>query len=434
MAKILDKQRYKCAMSAMSTVQAIEGAIPILHSGPGCAEKLSNSAGSSGHYSPNIFPCTSVNERDVVFGGEKKLRATITNALKVIDADMFIVLSGCTSEIVGDTIEEVVSEFQGAEKPVLFASTPGFKGNNYRGHEWVVDAIIEQYLEPVPEAEKDPLLVNIWADVPYQDEFWAGNYRALEQLLRDIGLKPNVIFGIHRGVQNIKKIPYAGFNLLVSPWVGLETVQRMQKKFGTPYLHWPTLPIGAFETSKFVRAVADFAQLPPEPVEKYIEERESEYYGYIERFADIFLETRAMSRRFSVVADAQYALGITKFLVNDLGRLPANQYVVDDTPAEYQAPIRGYFADLNYHIRANVAFTVDGWEIHQDIKQTDYHGYPLIIGSYWEKELAQETDAHYLNVSWPVNERLVINGYYVGYGGGLRLLEDIYSVVRTRFN
>ena len=207
MAKILDKQRYKCAMSAMSTVQAIEGAIPILHSGPGCAEKLSNSAGSSGHYSPNIFPCTSVNERDVVFGGEKKLRATITNALKVIDADMFIVLSGCTSEIVGDTIEEVVSEFQGAEKPVLFASTPGFKGNNYRGHEWVVDAIIEQYLEPVPEAEKDPLLVNIWADVPYQDEFWAGNYRALEQLLRDIGLKPNVIFGIHRGVQNIKKIP-----------------------------------------------------------------------------------------------------------------------------------------------------------------------------------------------------------------------------------
>lgn len=71
MTKILDKQRYKCAMSAMSTVQAIEGAIPILHSGPGCAQKLSNSAGNSGHYSPNIFPCTSINERDVVFGGEK---------------------------------------------------------------------------------------------------------------------------------------------------------------------------------------------------------------------------------------------------------------------------------------------------------------------------------------------------------------------------
>ncbi len=32
MAKILDKQRYKCAMSAMQTVQAISRAIPVLHS------------------------------------------------------------------------------------------------------------------------------------------------------------------------------------------------------------------------------------------------------------------------------------------------------------------------------------------------------------------------------------------------------------------
>lgn len=40
MAKILDKQRYKCALGAMQTVQAIERAIPILHSGPGCAQKL----------------------------------------------------------------------------------------------------------------------------------------------------------------------------------------------------------------------------------------------------------------------------------------------------------------------------------------------------------------------------------------------------------
>lgn len=434
MAKILDKQRYKCAMSAMSTVQAIERAIPILHSGPGCAQKLSNSAGSSGFFSPNIFPCTSVNERDVVFGGEKKLRSTIENALKVIDADLYVVLTGCTAEIVGDTVEEVVDEFREAEKPVIFASTPGFKGNNYRGHEWVIDAIVDQLLEPAAENEKEKGLVNIWADVPYQDEFWAGNYRALEELLQAIGLVPNVIFGHKHGLENIRRIPKAEFNLLVSPWVGLENVRHMQAKFGTPYLHWPTLPIGAFETSKFLRAVAEFAHLDPAPVEAYIKEREAYYYYYIERYADIFLETRAMSKKFSVVADAQYALGLTKFLVNDLGRFPARQYVVDDTPKEYQPAVAGYFRELNYDIEAEAVFGVDGWKIHEDIKATDYHGYPLILGSYWEKELAQQTDAHFLNVSWPVNERLVMNGHYAGYDGGLRLLEDIYSVVRTRFN
>ena len=73
MAKLLDKQRYKCALGAMQTVQAISRAIPVLHSGPGCAQKLSDSIGSSGYFSPNIFPCTSINEKDVVFGGVKKL-------------------------------------------------------------------------------------------------------------------------------------------------------------------------------------------------------------------------------------------------------------------------------------------------------------------------------------------------------------------------
>ena len=147
MAKLLDKQRYKCALGAMQTVQAITRAIPVLHSGPGCAQKLSDSIGSSGYFSPNIFPCTSINEKDVVFGGAKKLDTTIANALKVIDADLYVVLTGCIPEIVGDDTAEVVSHFEDSEKPVIYASTAGFKGNNYKGHEQIIDAIIDQYLE-----------------------------------------------------------------------------------------------------------------------------------------------------------------------------------------------------------------------------------------------------------------------------------------------
>lgn len=432
MAKILDKQRYRCAMAAMSSVQAIERAIPILHSGPGCAQKLQNNSGASGYFSPNIFPCTSISEKEVVFGGVKKLETTIENALKVIDADLYVVLIGCIPEVVGDNVDEVVDGFEDAEKPVIFASTPGFKGNNYKGHEWVVNAIVDNYLAPSDKKTKG--LINIWADVPYQDEFWLGNLRELEKLVSELGLTPNTIFGYKRGIKNIDKIPEAEFNLLVSPWVGLESVKKMEQKFGTPFLHYPTLPIGAFETSKFLRAVGEFAGVDKEKVEEIIKEKEEYYYYYIERFADLFLETRVMSKKFTVVADAQYALGITKFLVNDLGLFPAKQFIVDDTPKEFQEPIRGYFKDLNYDIEADVEFTVDGYQIHKEIEETDYHGYPLILGSYWEKEIAEKTEAHFLNVSWPVNERLVMNGYYVGYDGGLRLIEDIYSVVKTRFN
>lgn len=141
-----------------------------------------------------------------------------------------------------------------------------------------------------------------------------------------------------------------------------------------------------------------------------------------------------MSKQFTVVGDAQYTLGITKFLVNDLGLFPAKQFIVDDTPKSHREKIKSYFEDLNYDIKAEVAFETDGYLIHKEIKEHDYHGYPLILGSYWEKEVSEQTSAHFLNVSWPVNERLVMNGYYVGYDGALRLIEDIYSVVKTRFN
>ena len=430
MAKILDQPRYKCALAAMQTVQAIPGAIPILHSGPGCAAKLNDNRGTSGHYSPNIFPCTSVSEKEVVFGGAAKLRETVAAALKVIDADLFVILSGCTQEIIGDDIEEIAGEFEGSLKPVLWAKTPGFKGNNYVGHDWVLKAIFEQYLrEPFIEEgqEKQEGLVNLFVSVPQQDPFWLGNLREVERLLRSIGLIPNTIFGFGRGIENLRLIPQAQFTILVSPWAGAESAKYLERRFAIPLLHYPYLPIGAFETSKFLRTVQEFTGASKERTEAFISQSEAEYYYYIERFADTFLETRAMGKRFTTVSDAHYVLAITKFLVNDLGLFPCTQFITDDTPQKWRDAISSEASNLNYGIKAPVEWNVDGHDIDEKIMNQDFAGTPLIIGSSWEEKLCKRMKAHYVNVSYPMNTRLVINSSLAGYSGGLKLIEDIYS-------
>lgn len=432
MSKILDQPRYKCALGGIQTIHAIARTIPILHSGPGCAAKVSENVGGSGYFSPHIFPCTDLSEKEVVFGGEKKLQSTIENALKVIDADLFVVITGCTPEIVGDDAGEISKKFAEAGKPVIFASTPGFKGNNYRGHEWVIEAIIDQYLKPADKIEKG--LVNIWAGVPQHDPFWLGNLRALEKLVAKLGLKPNTIFGNKRGLENINKITSAEFNLLVSPWVDLENIKRLESKFGTPFLHYPVLPIGAVETGKFLREVGKFAKINKEIIENIIKEEEDDYYYYIERFADVLLETRSMAKRFAVVSDSQYTLALTKFFVNDFGLIPTKQYITDDAPEKYRDNIKNEFSKLNDNIKAEVAFETDGYVIREEINKEDFFGIPFIVGSSWENRLAKELDGHYLNISWPIKERLIVNGTYVGYDGALRLIEDIYSVVLKRFN
>ncbi|MBP5452175.1 MAG: hydrogenase [Treponema sp.] len=431
MAKILDQPRYKCALAAMQTVQAIPGAIPILHSGPGCAAKLNDNNGTSGRYSPNIFPCTSISEKEVVFGGSAKLRSTIENALKVIDADLFVVLSGCTGEIIGDDIEEVAGNFADADKPVIWAKTPGFKGNNYVGHDWILKSIFEQYLADA-EPVKEKGLVNLFVAPPQQDPYWLGNLREIENLISAIGLKPNTIFGFGRSLENLKKIPNAEYTVLVSPWAGVESAKYLERRFGIPLLQYPVLPIGASETTKFLRALAEFTGADKELVERVITEKEAEFYYYIERFADTLLETRILGKRFTVVSDSEYTIAVTKFLVNDMGLFPEKVFITDDAPKSFQQKISDELNELNYGIKAEVQFTTDGHDIHEQIKALDFAGTPLIIGSNWEKKLAVELGAHYVNVSYPMLEKLVINDHIAGYSGGLHLLEQIFTAAMSK--
>jgi nitrogenase molybdenum-iron protein beta chain len=419
-------------MGAMQTVQAIEGAIPILHSGPGCAQKIGGGSGSSGKFSPNIFPCTSVSEKEVVFGGAEKLATTIDNALKIIDAELFVVLTGCTSELIGDDVEEVVKRFKGAEKPVVYVNTPGFKGNNFEGHGWVLQAIFDQYLPPAGVVPKQKGLVNIFSGIPQQDPFWYGNLRELEKLIASLGFEPNTIFGYGRGLESLNKIPAAEFNIVVSPWAGVDATKFLGTKYDTPVLHYPVLPIGAFETTKFLQAVGEFTGLDPEFVTSVTDEYEREFYYFIERYSDLFLEMRILSKRFTVIADAQYALAFTKFLVNDMGMFPNTQFITDRTPVQFQPLIAEEFKKLNYDIEADVQFLTDGYDIHQIIRGEEFGGFPLIIGSSWDKKFAAELSANFVNLANPLIERLVVNSSLVGYSGGLQLIEHIYSAGLAR--
>jgi nitrogenase molybdenum-iron protein beta chain len=422
----------------MQTVQAISRAIPVIHASAGCAGKLAGSiagtTGDSGYLNPQTYPCTNVGETEVVFGGENKLRSVIENSLRVMDGDLFVVLSGCTTEIVGDDIDRVVGEFANASKPVISVSTPGFKGTNIQGHEWVINAIIRQYLSRKPAGEKIKGLVNIWGPVPSYDPFWLGNIRELEKLVSQLGLTPNSIFGEFRGIENLDKVPYAEFNLLVSPWVGLGSMQLMEELFGTPFLHYPVLPVGAHETSTFLRTVSEFAGLDPHKLDPVIEACEREYYYYIERSVDIFFENRVASKKFSTVTTAANALAFSKFLINDFGLMPNTQYITEGVPEEHQERVQAYFKQFNYGIEAPVVFSTDGYLIHQQIEQEDFAGAPLIIGSIFEKKVARKLDGNFLCVSVPLKERVVLHSSYVGYHGGLKLLEDIFTSVYQSFN
>ncbi|SMC25161.1 nitrogenase molybdenum-iron protein beta chain [Clostridium acidisoli DSM 12555] len=437
MSEVVQEPRHVCALGGFESVLAIERAVPIIHSGPGCAAKLwatlgvHNGCQGTGYIGGHSIPCTSVSEKEVVFGGIEKFKQIVSNSFRVMDADLFVALTGCTSDIVGDNIAEVVTKFKDEGKPIVYAETGGFKGNNFFGHELIIDSIIDQYLEETDEKEAG--LVNVWATVPYQDTFWTGNFEELRKLLSALGVKVNIIFGPGNGIKSLKKVPKAQYNLLISPWVGLNNVKHLEKKFGTPYLHYPILPIGPTETAKFLRTVANFIGIDKKIVESEIKRQEDRYYYYIERAADILLETRILPKHFVTIADGFYSLGISRFLVNDLGLLPEKQFVTDNTPKKYMKAIEDEFKKYVNGIKAEVEFTIDSGVPIKYLREKKFRSKPLILGSAWDRVISKEIDAYRVSISTPISDRMVLSRTYVGYEGGLRLTEDIYSAVLDDF-
>ena len=437
MLKIIEQPRFSCALGAQQSVVAIKRSVPILHSGPGCSAKISCLIGQGeGYAGGNTIPCTNSSETEIVFGGAKKLKGVIEGAFKVIDADLYVVLTGCTSDIVGDDIESVASIYQEKGKPIVYAETGGFKSNNYVSHEVVVKAIIDQYVDKFnTDRSIKKGLVNVFATIPYQDPYWNGNLHEIKRILEGIGLKVNILFGNDSdGIDEWKTIPNAEFNIVVNTWVGLGIAKHLEEKYKTPYVQFPYLPIGGIETSKFLRLVADFGKLDKSKVEAFINSEEEKFYAHIERTADFMLEFRyGLPRRFYTILDSTYSIGFSKFLLNELGIIPAKQYIIDDTPEKYRASIKTQFENISELRKAEVTFSVDAGEIQEEIRSDVNNNRALILGSGWERDLAQDIGADLLIVSVPVAYRLVLNCGYAGYNGGLRAVEDIYDRVLNTY-
>jgi len=456
MYKGIEQARYSCALGAQQTVLAIKRAVPILHSGPGCGDHVDGLLGqASGVYSGSV-PCTNANESDVVFGGIDKLTKVIEGSFQVIDADLFVVLTGCTSDIVGDDIESTVQEYQDEDKPIVYLETGGFKSDNFVSHENVMNAIIDQYVDKYKKnTEVQKGLVNVFSSIPTQNVFWKGDTREIKQLLTRLGFKVNILFGPESGgMKEWKMIPNAEFNIIINSWVGVETAKNLEKKYGTPYFHFPYLPIGALATSKFIQEFGAFAGISKEKIENFVNEEEEIYFDALHNIVGFLLQMRFMLPEiFYTIADSSLVIGINQFLINELGLNPAKQYIIDTPPEFYIKQIENQIKEISKKKQIDFKFSGDGGKAQEEItldrnQKNEFDLYTfsgdesknhssrigLIFGSAWEKTLSEDLNLEFITVAPPAFYRTILNTSYFGYNGGLRLIEDIYNKVLQKFS
>jgi nitrogenase molybdenum-iron protein beta chain len=423
MSGIIEKPRFTCALGgALSTIIAIKDHVPIIHSGPGCGVQLfygqtfTSGFRGSGWIGGVAVPSTNTYEKEVVFGGESRLKEQIENTIELIDGDRYVVLTGCTSELIGDDIKGIINEFKD-DVSIIFAETAGFRGSSYEGYEILLDAFIDQVVKDKP---KKPNLVNIIGIVPSQDVFWEGNLTEMERILNEIGLEVNTLFND----QDIEGLSAASLNIVLSPWVGVKSAQKLEEKYGTPYIVNP-IPIGVDQTNTFLQKIGKILDVD---VSEVIAREEAKTYKSIDKVADFIIDFD-VQLKFATITDSNYAIAINKFFVNEFGWIPSLAVISDEIPKEYKELIRNELSFENT-LSPDILFESDTFKIHESIEKDAPE---FLFGSSLDKDFAGTIGATKLSVAFPITDRVIIDRGYAGYKGVINLLEDALSEVVTPF-
>ena len=438
----IERPRCSCALTgAMTTVTAIPRGIPILHSSPGCAantawSQLGGGGLQVGGYCGTLSVAgTNVQERDVVFGGNERLHDVIQESFKVLDGDLYVVISGCIPAMIGDDINAVSSEFIEKGHPLVVAHTAGFKGCSHLGYDLALEAIINSFVKKGLKTKKGK--VNLLGIVPSSDVFWRGNISGVKKLLELLGLEVNAFFSSEDNVAKIQKSSDAELTVVVSGAYGIRAAKAYESAHGIPWISLP-LPIGPTESSEFLRAVAKKFRLNSAKTEKLIQTEENEYFNQISSLTDPFSDMD-LQRYAVVIGDANYAASIPRFLAEDLGWLPELVICTEELEPEAKARVEAAVIEINPENRPYLVFDpiVDRAPEHLERrwpKNTgNRHPNPMspafVVGSSLDRAFAASIGAAHLSVSFPVANRAVIDRGYTGYAGGLHLTEDLLSAI-----
>ena len=425
---VIEAPRYGCALSgAYESVIGLNSGVPILHSGAGCGiSQLHGSSYAGGQNAPGDYggtstPCSCLVEEHVIFGGEKKLRDLIDSSIKLLNAELFVVISGCVPSLIGDDVDAVVSEFKD-KAPIIHVKAPGFDGTSFEGYELFFEALADQLLTEKPKQKQ---LVNILGVIPYQHLFWKGELRAIKELLAKIGIEANILFTEFEALEKIEKIPAAEYNIVLSPWNGHRAAKKLEEKFGIPFISFPGVPIGPKQTSEFLRTVAEKLSVPSETVEDFIAKEERRIYRLMEYPGDNLL-IAIPHAYFAVATDTNTAISITKFFTNEMGLLPDIIQITDNPPEEYRKRIIQELTsseDIDY--TPDVIFEVDSYKIRKNLQDRPFM---ILFGSSLESRLTEELNTLHLTVTFPSYNRMVLGDNYAGYDGGPHLVENTRSL------
>lgn len=278
-----DNVNYGCSMrGAWRALQCMKDDVAIVIHGPkGCNNefKLDYEKGLARTY------CTNMVEQDVITGGVEKLEKLIMELNKNDNISVIVILTTCTSELIGEDIDGLVSNLnKKINKKCIVLHTSGISGMvQSEGHNMVITELAKNFMK------KQELIPNSINYIGYSwpwDEREGRDISELKKILNEIGIKLNAVLTSNLGYNDIQEAAKASLNVVRCPGSAYTTIDFMRKELDIPYLKLP-IPVGIKNTSDFFYGLIDYFNLSQESkniikkYEKYTLERINKIKPYL---------------------------------------------------------------------------------------------------------------------------------------------------------
>ncbi len=226
-------QRACVFCGARVVLYPIADALHLVHGPVGCAAYTWDIRGalSSGPELHRLSFTTDLRERDVIFGGEKKLAAALDELIARHRPKAAFVYSTCIVGLIGDDLTAVCRA--AAEKagiPVIPVQSEGFKGNKRAGYLAACTAIAV-LVGTGPTAGISPVSVNILGDFNLAGETWI-----IRDYLERMGVEVVATITGDGRVDDLRRCHGAALNLVQCSGATQDLARMMQEHYGTPFL------------------------------------------------------------------------------------------------------------------------------------------------------------------------------------------------------
>jgi nitrogenase molybdenum-iron protein alpha chain len=196
---------------------------------------------------------TDLQDNDIVFGGEKKLRKAVREAFDIFKPKAIAIFATCPVGLIGDDIHAAARDLSAELGITVFAmSCEGYKGvSQSAGHHIANNAVFTHVVGRNDDPPAGEFKVNLLGEYNI-----GGDAFLIEEMLKEIGVTLVTTFSGNSTFVSMGRAPFADVNMVMCHRSINYMAEMMETKYGIPW--FKVNFIGAAATARSLRHLAEY--------------------------------------------------------------------------------------------------------------------------------------------------------------------------------